>query len=482
MNVRTLPAAVDAAVARLIPSAEITFHPHSYADPDGRLFWWNGQLHRAISREKAPFFKELFQNGTLRPLMDRGLIIASEPSDWLLDGYGLVLRHACVRFVSYPHEWCAAMFKDAALAYLDLVTELVRYGLKLKDTHPWNVLFECGRPIYVDVTSIRPLMPGAPYLDEAKFTRYYIYPLLLMSRGHERIARHLLPDYEGIGEAEVAPFTDGELPRRNLHAMIGRAPRALVRRIPEGFRDVLLEGFRSVRARLSTSFSTDFGQRRSLDTLRQTVEKIPLPAYQTNPPGKRQSGVPAPSAREESETGREWLGAMIAELRPRSIANIGGELACSLELLARLGIPTVCLNKDSARVTPLFQAARDHHLPILPLVMDFTDPTPSRGLCSHVSIAATERLKCDLVIALGLLSFLTDERHLLFDHIVEGLFQFSNRWLLVDFNLPSRSVSQSASSRIGYTSAAFTAALATRFHTIKCVQTSQDRQIFLCER
>jgi hypothetical protein len=65
--------------------------------------------------------------------------------------------------------------------------------------------------------------------------------------------------------------------------------------------------------------------------------------------------------------------------------------------------------------------------------MDFTDPTPSRGLSSHWSIAATERFQCDLVLALDLIHHVVNKRHLNFDQIVNGLALFSKRWLVVEF-------------------------------------------------
>jgi hypothetical protein len=66
--------------------------------------------------------------------------------------------------------------------------------------------------------------------------------------------------------------------------------------------------------------------------------------------------------------------------------------------------------------------------------MDFTKPTPARGLGSHWAIAATERLQCDLVLALDLLNQPTPRR-LGFDKIISGLSQFTKRWLVLEIPL-----------------------------------------------
>src|ERR1041385_9441391 len=104
----------------------------------------------------------------------------------------MVIRHRRVPFVSYPQEWGAAMCKDAALAYLQLAERLRSQGLILKDTHPWNLLFDGCQPVYVDLTSLQPITQHSHFINDDKFHRYYIYPLLLMSAGQERVLRHIL--------------------------------------------------------------------------------------------------------------------------------------------------------------------------------------------------------------------------------------------------------------------------------------------------
>jgi hypothetical protein len=76
-----------------------------------------------------------------------------------LDGLGddeksIVLKHEKIPLISYPHEWCASMFKDAALFDLEHSQNLLAQDLFLKDAHPWNILFHKGFPVFVDFMSI----------------------------------------------------------------------------------------------------------------------------------------------------------------------------------------------------------------------------------------------------------------------------------------------------------------------------------------
>ena len=179
---------------------EIEFHPHSFADPAGRVFRWQGQLYRGLRAPSADFFAELARSGTLADLVRDGLLVDFEPAELRIEGFDLVMRHPAVPFPSYPHEWGCAMLRDAALVILNLAAELAERGLTLKDSHPWNVLYRGSRPVWVDLTSVGPRdeRPGWP--PEREFRRFCLNPLVLMASGHDRIARYLLPDKDGVSD------------------------------------------------------------------------------------------------------------------------------------------------------------------------------------------------------------------------------------------------------------------------------------------
>lgn len=463
-----------------ISEREITFHPHSYGDPDGRLFWWDGQLYRAISQEKTPFFSQLFEGGVIQDLIDRGLLIRSDPTELSLDGYGMVVRHHSVPFVSYPQEWCAAMLKDAALAYLDLVRELLPRGLTLRDAHPWNLLFEGSKPVYVDVTSIRAPTDDCEYLSYDKFCRYYLYPLILMSQGQERIARHLLPDYEGILHSHLCLLTRKPVSLLSLSSLKSRFATALEQRVPEAYRGQLKSGLRSVLS-LFRKESRDQNSRLDyLRRLRSDIESIPLPDSRAERSNRDANSVPL--SQDVLALMQQSLHKVITELRPDSILVIGTKLGECSRSAALAGKKVVSFDKDSAYVTQLYYEARDKNLPLLPLVMDFNDPTPSRGLSSHLSLAATERLQCDMVVTLGLVDQLVSQRYLRFEQIVDGLAQFSKRWLLIDF-IPRNGCQPKAERYPWYTCDNFMNALRKKFHNISVLTCRpESHRLLFCEK
>src|SRR5437016_5424762 len=196
---------------RRIPHGELKFHPHSFADPSGRLFWWQGQLYRGIRADWAPVVRRLFDDGVIQTLVDRGLLIQTQPTPLQVDGYEMVVRHRYVPFASYPEEWCPAMLKDAALTNIELLMELARYGFTLKDAHPWNILFDAWKPVYVDFSSIAPINDDGAWRGYDQFCRFYLYPLILMAHEQDRIARRLLPELEGISKSDMSKLTRSSL-------------------------------------------------------------------------------------------------------------------------------------------------------------------------------------------------------------------------------------------------------------------------------
>ena len=334
-------------------------------------------------RRNRSFIRGCSRRAYIQRLVDRGLFVKSEITDLTMDGYELVIHHQTIPFPSYPNEWCAAMFQDAVLAVLDLGLELARENLTLKDHHLWNLIFDGSHPVYVDLTSIVPIKDGVRWPNYDKFCRSCLFPLLVMASGYDRIARHLLPDYEGVQPVEVTALTC-EAPR-SIRKLLGYRPR-------------------------NSSSLTDY-----LKELRDLVGKIECPA-----------------STGQTEIQPDSLETLLRDLRPRSLLDIASPGGSGAKLAARAGIPSVYFESDSARVTRVYREARGNTR-ILPLVMDFTKPTPSIGFGGHYSMAASERFPCEMVLAYDLVHRLMFERYLNCGQIAEGLAAFTTRWAVVEF-------------------------------------------------
>ncbi|HEX5734490.1 MAG TPA: hypothetical protein VF131_16765 [Blastocatellia bacterium] len=387
---------------RTIPPGGVDFHPHSFADSHGRLFRWNGELYRGIREDRAAFFSRLFRDGVIQRLIDRGLLIETEPTALKLDGYELIVRHKNVRFPSYPNEWCAGMLKDASVHMLDLQIELTRRNLSLKDAHPWNILFDGCKPVFVDLTSIVSLGESSTWPAYDEFCRFCYYPLILMCHGRERVARSLIVEYEGVLRSDLSM-----LPRRFALS-------------PFAFRKVIDRIFKSVRPSKKTDAQSSILH--FLDRLKRDVERINVPQ--------------SPKDLSQTSAAQQVLQRILKRLRPVSVLDIDGPGGRHAMEAARLGSSVVYFGTDPALISELYRSAQSEGLTMLPLVMDFIKPTPSIGYSSHYTVAANERIKCDMVLAFSIIEHLVFDRYLSFDLIAEGISSFSKRWAVVEFTPP----------------------------------------------
>jgi hypothetical protein len=90
--------------ANILPSDEIIFHPLSWVDPSGRVFWWKGRLFRGIREERCSSFQDLFSRGVIDDLVKKKLIIETWKTDWTMDGFPLIMEHRVIHVISYAPE------------------------------------------------------------------------------------------------------------------------------------------------------------------------------------------------------------------------------------------------------------------------------------------------------------------------------------------------------------------------------------------
>jgi hypothetical protein len=483
-----------------IPSDEIRFHPHSFFEPGIRLFEWKGQLYRGISSERALFFRELFKNGIVQSLIKQRLLIESELTPLAVEGYDMVVHHRKIAFASYPNEWCAAMLKDGALGIVDLALELAHQGLALGDAHPWNLVFDLdtGRPVFVDLGSIGPLTDSAwPVYDE--FCRFCLYPLILMTHGEDRIARLLMCEDSGVTASDISKLKgDAVLPRSSVHhPLLHRLDTILAQHVPLSYRTWLKEKLSALQ-RITRRQSQDkkpspdplekMRQKSHVDFLfrvRREVESVSLPYTAPKTLGGRNISRLSLSDQGGWTAKQRSIREVLTDLKPSSLLDIGTNTGWYSKLAALSGIRVVSWDIDPMCTTQLYLDARGMQLPILPLIMDFTKPTPPRGWANHWAIAAAERFQCDMVLSLGLMHHFVHKNRLNFEQIVEGLAGLAKRWAVVEFIPPddpeARHLQSTRTS--WYTLENFVNALKKHFGSVRITPSHPEtRFLLVCEK
>lgn len=464
---------------------DVVFHPHSFADPSGRLFWWQSELYRAVNGERAQLYRSLFDSGVIDSLIAKGLLVETELTDLTLNNFELVLRHRIFPFVSYAYEWCAPMLKDAASTVITLELELSQFGLTLQDAHPWNVLFDGCKPIFVDFGSIVPAKHDTEWVAYDEFCRFYSYPLYLASNGYSRIARWLLHDHEqGVLRPEIQALTG----KSSLNHQVKHMGRELAKRyLPQLARTELRRsyGFLKSIAAKPPSPPRLLSRPAFLQSVKEEIESINLPSVQTAWSGYYEDSFPLLTPSDEWTIKHHTVHQLLSSLQPGSVLDIGSNRGWYSQLASSLGSKVVAFDLDEVVSSQLYADMKATGLSVLPLVMDIRNPSPASGLCYEWLPAATERFRVDMVLALALVHHLVFWQHLSFDQIVRSLLAFSDQWLLVEFiPFDDKYVSQWWTEKYAwYTLDNFVAELKRYFPNVSLWQSHpKPRVLLLCER
>ena len=165
----------------------------SVVDDIGILFTWEDRLFRAIKEDAVEKVKNILDCGMIHELIKNNLFPNSWITNYQIDGYGLVIEHTKIKFVSYPYEWTFSMLKDAALAVLKVNIVAKKYGYQTKDCHSFNVVFDGLQPMFVDLGSfVKTKSKSNGWMGYEEFLKSYYYPLKIWSSGSSFIARSII--------------------------------------------------------------------------------------------------------------------------------------------------------------------------------------------------------------------------------------------------------------------------------------------------
>jgi len=456
-------------------------HPLSYANTSLRLFEYNGALLRGIGAAYESKVRELFDKRVLETIIAQDLFVPTEISDYSCDEYPLVLKHEKIQTITYPTEWCPEALRAAGMTVLDLQEILLSQEYMLIDINPWNILFRRTRPVFVDLGSIIPCSSASSeqFLDE--FNRYYFWPLRLAKKGLWRYVIYFFGDYNKGVRYGDALLLLGSRELGQSMTLFSAAKTLLgsgIRRLPEPAKRHLRR-LRSVTSPLAPSLAAN-DLRTKIDQLRRSLSEVALPKGDDWKHGR------------STERFDDWnqkqhnVKHIFGKVAPKSLFDVCANSGRYSLLAESMGIRAMSSDVVPDVMSQLYLNARDGDRDIYPIVMDFCDPSPARGVANNWFKAATQRFRSDMVMCLAAIHKLVFGSQLSFDQIVAGLGAFSEKWLLVEF-IPR---DDETAGKYGaqqlydwYTESNFVRALEHRFQLRETFPSfPEPRKLLLCER
>jgi hypothetical protein len=379
------------------------FDAASFRDPEGRVFAHAGGIFRTLSPAALRRMQRLEADGILDGLTREGLIVDSRLVRAAEAGLDVgrvgdtVMRHARVPFLTYPYEWSFGMLREAALLTLDVAARCLEHGYMLKDATAYNVAWIGGRMRFLDVLSIDHERPGRPWQAYGQFCREFLFPLMLTA-------------YKGI---EFQAWLRGSL--------AGLGPREFARLL--GARDLFRRGvLRHVM--LQAMLDRDFADRHV--RLDEAVGRAPLPkgavgrtiaglrrvvaslAYRPRGATWSDYAGSAPYDPSQARRKQEFVRQGLARLRPASVADLGANVGEYSRIAAESADLVVAADLDPSCVDRLYASvAADRSLSkVVPMVQDFTNPSPGVGWNLGERKGFFDRLRADFFLALALVHHL----------------------------------------------------------------------------
>ncbi|MDB5208835.1 MAG: SAM-dependent methyltransferase [Flavisolibacter sp.] len=449
-------------------------HASSYRDPSGYIFTYKQELYRQVNLSFQNDFEVFINSGLYHDLVKAGLLVPHQLIQQNFTGdssWFTTIKPEPVPFISYPYEWSFSMLKDAALLTIELVLKALEYGMILKDASPYNVQLYKGQMAFIDTLSFETYTAGEPWIAYRQFCENFIAPLSLMHYTGLPMQQLLLAHPDGIPlqyVKKLLPFKS----RFNIHLYL----------------HIHLHG--SVTSKASDKPQKSFLSKQKLVNLLKGLQDLV-----TSFSFKRNENVWG-NYYEEAATRpnylsekKEIVAGWIQSLQDiKTVIDIGGNTGEFAALAAGNDRKIICADGEHHAIESLYNKVKSKQSPeMVPLVIDFTSPSPAIGVNNSERASFLQRASSDLAMMLALVHHLAIAKNIPFYKIAEmcaGL----GRYLIIEF-VPKEDekvqvlLQHKKDIYDGYTKEAFANAFAVHYRVIeKRTLSSSPRIIYLMER
>ena len=270
-----------------------------------------------------------------------------------------------------------------------LLTSLDK-GYVLKDATPFNIQFIGAKPLFVDIASFEAYQEGQPWRAYYLFCRTFLNPLLLEALTGVRFQSWLRGSLAGISPSELGRL----LPWRSRLA-------------PSVFTNVVLQGWLERKFGGSEDGHRALGRvpigKKQLIRLATKLNKaISRLKSRARPSDWARYDLEDPYSGEARRMKEHFVERALAERKPGVVWDLGCNNGRFSVMAARHANYVVAMDSDVDAVGQLYQRSGGQNGKILPLVVDFLDPSPERGWAQRERRGLLQRGAPDMVLALAL--------------------------------------------------------------------------------
>ena len=380
---------------------DLQSEPGSFRDRQGRIFYRNGEVLRALSARALEEWRALSSTRFFPRLMEAGKIVKTmsveaksiEGTVPAAEQWSGFLGHETIPFISYPYEWSFQMLKDAALLQLELIAAALSEGMILKDASSFNLQWMGAKPVFIDIPSFERLNAGEPWVGYRQFCQLFLYPLFLQSYKNIPFQPWLRGSIDGISPQHCLQLMSSrDLLRAGVLTHVYLQSRLQNR---YGGSDSDAKGMLK-----TAGFSRDLiaanVQRltKTVTGLTWTQTRSEWSDYASNNTYSRQDHETKADFVRKAAQSRHW--------------NLVWDLGCNTGTFSRICAENsdyvVAMDQDPAAIELFYRAlSQEGSGRILPLVLNLADPSPDLGWRCLERKAITGRGKPQLTLCLALI-------------------------------------------------------------------------------
>jgi SAM-dependent methyltransferase len=415
----------------------------TFRDPAGTLVRRPTEVLRIVSAAGLLQLKPFLVSQTYRSLIaERSLIdcsILSDPEagDLLRDpelaslysawAGQAILHHPKIWFPSFPYEWPPEMLYEAAVLTLRIAKRSLEEGFGLKDATPFNILFDGGRPLFVDLLSFERRDPLDPtWLAYAQFVRTCLLPLAMHKHRLPWTTRQLLSQPEGPEVEEVYASLSFRQ-RLSKDFLTSSTIPALLTRNKRSAPSIYQK---------RTARSSDQAQY----ILRCLLSRLDRALVRVRPNSDRPSrwsnyALTGSYTAKQLAAKRSFVEQALRETAPRRVLDVGCNDGQFSFLAATGGSSVVAIDSDATVVGRLWNRVQQQKVDVLPLVVDVARPTPAAGWNNQEYSSFVERARSnfDAVLMLAVLHHLLVTERIPLGKIVELAAQLTRDALIIEW-------------------------------------------------
>lgn len=371
----------------------------SFRDPSSRVWRDGDRILRGLDESAAADFARTEAAGFFAAALDAGTIVGTrrvdEPSP---DGrpWSAVLEHDTIPVITYPHEWSFSMLQDAGLLMLRLVRAAIEDDITTKDATAYNVQFVGARPTFIDVPSFEPYRDGEAWWGYRQFCQLFLFPLMFTAYKDLPHQPWLRGSVDGITPEHARRVLEGRRSGHKgflfhvwLHAKADR-------RFTGGSADTVDE-MKRAGYKKEIFIAT-------LDRLIALVEGLEWGRSESTWGDYSQRGH---YQSKELLLKGDFVRKIASQRHREQVWDVGANDGMFSRIAAAHADTVLAMDADDLVVDRLYRELRvDGTEGIVPMVMNFADPTPGIGWAGTERPPLHERSTADLILALAVIHHL----------------------------------------------------------------------------